>query len=74
MFDHDIESGCKETNDVIRFSDITDADDFSFILATVGVVRDISCGGGWLGIALVLQHTDAGGTSVGGVVIPFGYE
>ena len=71
MFDHDIESGCKETNDVIRFSDITDADDFSFSLYAVGVRRGICRIGGCLVITSVLHHVDAVATSVGNVGLIF---
>ena len=74
MIDHNIECGCKDTIFVGRVSGITDAADFSVILAAVGFDRVISRVDGWIGITLVLQHAYAGATSVGGVSVPFDAE
>ena len=74
MIAHEIEGGRKETCDVGRVSGITDAADVSVILSAVVVGRGISRVGGWLGITLVLQHADAGATSVGGVCVTFDVE
>ena len=71
MIVHYIEGGYTYTSYLGRASSITDAADVSFSLAVVVVRRGISHIGGWIGIALVFQHADAGATSVGGVGVPF---
>ena len=68
---HDIEGGREETSDIRRVSSISDADDVSVSLDTVGVVREISRIVGWFGVDLVIQHIDAVATSVSGVGVPF---
>ena len=74
MAAHDIEGVLKENSYFGRVSGITDDADISFSLDNSGVGRGISHIGGWLGITLVLQHADAGATSVGGVCVTFDVE
>ena len=71
IISHDIEDGRKDTSGIRRVSSIKDADDVSVRLSAVGLGIGISRVGGWFGFTLVIQHTNAGATSIGSLGMPF---